>query len=77
MSVSEVRPPELRFGSCSTIGTPDCGSRTSRQMSPLALSYRTLAVMPFNKFGLAVFPMSGPVRTNARARRCVFDVGRF
>lgn len=38
ISVSEVRPPELRFGSCSTIGTPDCGSRTSRQMSPLALS---------------------------------------
>lgn len=38
ISVSEARPPELRFGSCSTIGTPDCGSRTSPQVSPLALS---------------------------------------
>jgi hypothetical protein len=47
ISVRDVRPPELAFGWCSTIATPDRGSRTSRQTSPLALSYRTLAAMPF------------------------------
>jgi hypothetical protein len=51
ISVRDVRPPELAFGWCSTIATPDRGSRTSRQTSPLALSYRTLAAMPFQPTG--------------------------
>jgi hypothetical protein len=45
ISVNELRPPQPVFGWCSTMGMADCGSRTSRQTSPLGLSYRVLAVM--------------------------------